>query len=330
MFNSPLISVIVLNLNGQRYLARCLPSLFIQDYPTFEVIVVDNGSTAEDGSVEWLKAHYPQARLIENGRNLGFCLGNNIGVRQSRGEYVILLNNDTELEPGFLTAMVTTAASRADVGMVASQILLDHDPTLLDSAGIEVDGVGMSWNRHLGLPAKDEPLEPQEVFGPSAAAGLYKRAMLDQVGLLDEDYFIYYEDVDLAWRGQRAGWRCLYAPAAKVRHIHSGTTGRWSTFKTYLLGRNKVWTMLKNYPTASLWRNLPLIIIYEKAAILYSLIFLHKTAALRGRLAALKEIPKFLAKRRQFNSTIPTYPVQLAPIKPPRLAWQIHRTIKHE
>ncbi len=325
-----LVSIIVLNYNGQPYLARCLPSIFAQDYSPFEVIVVDNGSSAEDGSVKWLQAHYPQAKIIENGRNLGFCIANNLGIRQSGGEYVILLNNDTELESGFLSAMVSAADSRADVGMVASQILFDHDPRLLDSAGIEVDWVGMAWNRHLGLPASDEPNQPLEVFGPSAAAGLYKRTMLDQIGLLDEDYFIYYEDVDLAWRGQRAGWHCLYTPMAKVKHIHSATTGRWSSFKSYLLGRNKLRTMLKNYPSQALWRNFPLIIGVECAAVLYGLVFLRKTAALRGRLAAIKDIPKFLAKRNKFNKMIPTFAPQLAAVKTPLLAWKMHRSIKHE
>jgi len=320
-----LVSIIVLNLNGQPYLARCLPSVLAQDYPTVEIIVVDNGST--DDSVAWTRAHYPQLKLIENGANLGFCLGNNRGIQAAQGDYIILLNNDTELLPGFITAMVTVAQSAEDVGMVASQILFDHDPTKLDSAGIEVDIAGMAWNRHLGHLVAAEPTQPHEVFGPSAAAGLYKRAMLDQIGVLDEDYFIYYEDVDLAWRGQRAGWRCLYAPAAQVRHIHSGTTGQWPAKKTYLLGRNKVRTMLKNYPTQGLWRNLPIILFFELAAIFYGLIFLHNIAPLQGRLAAMREIPYFLAKRKQFTQTVPTHPIQLTSVKSLPIAWKMHRGI---
>jgi hypothetical protein len=319
-----LVSIIVLNHNGQHYLARCLPSIYSQDYPNIEIIVVDNGSS--DNSIDWIRENHPQLKLIQNQENLGFCIANNIGIRESRGDYIILLNNDTELEPGFLSAMVAAAES-SDVGMVASQILFDHDPTHLDSAGIEVDRAGMAWNRRLGWPVANEPTEPIEVFGPSAAAGLYKRAMLDQIGILDEDYFIYYEDVDLAWRGQRAGWRCIYAPSARVRHIHSGTTGQWPSKKAYLLGRNKLRTMIKNYPANELLWNLPVIATFEIAAIFYGLFFSRITSPLQGRLAALIELPAYLAKRRQFNQAIQTHPVQLTPAKTPAIAWKMHRGI---
>ncbi|MCB9076482.1 MAG: glycosyltransferase family 2 protein [Anaerolineaceae bacterium] len=306
---------------------RCLPTLFSQDYPHFEVIVIDNGST--DGLADWLRADYPQVTLIPNGENLGYCTATNQGIAASRGEYIIVLDDDTVLEPGFLSAMVAAAQSADDIGMVASQIVLDHAPGLIDSAGIEVDWAGLAWNRHIGQPAANEPAEPVEVFGPAGAGGLYARRMLDQIGWLDEDYFIYYDDSDIAWRGQRAGWRCLYAPQAKVRHVHSATSGKWSPFKTYLLGRNKLWTMIKNYPLNSFLLYLPVILAYEIAAIFYSIFILRSTAALRGRLAALKRINLPLAKRRQFNQSVPTRPVKLASIRTPKLAWKLHRTIPH-
>jgi hypothetical protein len=315
----------VLNLDGRDYLARCLPSVFAQEYPTFETLVVDNGS--RDDSVAWVKANYPQVRLLENGENLGFSIANNRAIRESRGDYVLLLNNDTELEAGFLTAMAAAAGAGPRVGMVASQILFDHDPTRLDSAGIEVDWAGIAWNRHLGLPVADEPAGLGEVFGPSAAAGLYSRRMLDEIGLLDEDYFIYYEDVDLAWRGRRAGWRCLYAPGARVRHIHSGTTGQWSSFKAYLLGRNKIWTMVKNYPAGPFFWHLPLILGFELAAVGYGLFVLRDTAALRGRLAAIGGLAQAWAKRRAFAQKVTTHPTPLAPAKAPLTAWRTHRGV---
>lgn len=327
LISQPKVSVVTVCHNGRHHLARCLPSLFGQNYEPFEVIVVDNGST--DGLAQWLQTEYPQVILIHNRENLGYCFAANQGMRQSRGEYVIVLDDDTVLEPGFLTAMVEAAASDDDVGMVASQIVLDHAPNLLDSAGIEVDWAGLAWNRHLGKPAAGETTELIDVFGPAGAAGLYARKMLDQIGLLDDDYFIYYDDSDIAWRGQRAGWRCLYTPKAKVRHIHSATSGKWSPFKTYLLGRNKLWTMAKNYPLGSFLLYLPLILTFEAAAILYGLIVLRNTAALRGRIAALRGITLPLAKRRQFNRTVPTRPVKLAPVKLPKLAWKLHRTIPH-
>ncbi len=319
------VSIIILNHNGQHYLERCLPSVLQQDYPDVEPIVVDNGST--DGSVAWLQTHHPRITVIPNEENLGFCIANNQGIRASRGEYVILLNNDTELEAGFVTAMVTAAKSAADVGMVASQILFDHDPSRLDSAGIEVDYTGMAWNRHLGEAVADEPTTPIEVFGPCAAAALYKRTMLDQIGLLDERYFIYYEDVDLAWRGQRAGWRCLYQPAARVRHIHSGTTGQWPTKKAFLLGRNKLRTMMKNYPAAALWRYGLAILVVEMAAVGYGLLLRGQLAPLQGRLIALTEWSTYLADRRRFASQVKRPHPPLAPFKTFSAMWKLHHGV---
>lgn len=325
--HSPTVSVVIVSHNGKKYLLRCLPTLFSQDYNNFEVIVVDNGST--DGLAAWLRAEYPQVTLIPNHENLGYCTATNQGIAASQGEYIIVLDDDTVLEPGFLTAMITAAETSEDIGMVASLIVLDHAPELIDSAGIEVDGAGLAWNRHIGQPAANEPDQPLDVFGPAGAAGLYARRMLDQIGWLDEDYFIYYDDSDIAWRGQRAGWRCLYTPKAKVRHVHSATSGKWSPFKSYLLGRNKLWTMIKNYPLGRFLLYLPVIIAFEVAAIGYGLFILRDTAALRGRLAALWQIGLPLAKRRQFNRTVPTRSVKLAPIRTPKLAWKLHRTIPH-
>jgi GT2 family glycosyltransferase len=323
-----LVSFVIVSCDGRKFLVRCLPSVFSQDYPAFEVVVVINGSS--DGSVEWLQAHYPQIKLIANDENLGYCTGANQGIRQSEGAYVIVLDDDTELQPGFLAAMVAAAESGADVGMAASQILFDHDASRIDSAGIEVDWAGLAWNRHVGLPADGEPTQPIDVFGPTGAAGLYAKKMLDQIGLLDEDYFIYYDDADIAWRGQRAGWRCVYAPAAKVRHVHSGTTGKWSPFKTYLLGRNKLWTIVKNYELRSLLIHLPVIILFEMAAIFYGIFVLRNGAALWGRLAALRKIALPLAKRRQFNQKVQrTRPVKLAPVRSPIGAWKMHRSVPH-
>lgn len=320
-----LISIIIVSYNGKKFLVRCLPSLFAQDYPRFEVIIIINGSS--DGSAQWLQENYAQVKLICNDENLGYCTATNQGINRSEGEYVIVLDDDTELDEGFLSAMVAAAESGADVGMVASQILFDDDPGRIDSAGIEVDWAGLAWNRHVGFASADEPNEWVDVFGSTGAAGLYKKKMLDQIGLLDEDYFIYYDDADIAWRGQRAGWRCVYTPFAKVRHVHSGTSGQWSPFKTYLLGRNKLWTIIKNYEWPALVSHLHLILFFEIAAILYGLLILRNTAVVRGRLAAISNIALPLSKRRQFNQTVKSKSVKLAPVRPPKLAWEMHRSV---
>jgi hypothetical protein len=174
------------------------------------------------------------------------------------------------------------------VGMVASQIRFSHRPDLLDSAGIEMDVFGMAWNRHLGMPVSQEPREAIKVFGPCAGAALYRKTMLDQVGLFDEHYFAYYEDVELAWRARRAGWRCVYAPQAQVLHVHSATGQTGSAFKAYHVNRNRVWTLIRHYPFSRfvVWW-LPILLL-DVATWLLPL-FGGRTSALRGHLDALKE-----------------------------------------
>jgi hypothetical protein len=213
-----------------------MSALAAQTSRDFEVIVVDNGS--QDGSVEWLDAHAPNVRLVRNQANLGFAMANNQGIRASSAPLVAALNNDALPEPEWLETLVSAAEQAPEAGMFASKILLRESDGRMDSAGIEVDRAGIAWNRRWGEHDLGEESTCVEVFGPSAAAAVHRRAILDHIGLFDEDYFIYYEDVDLAWRAQWAGWRCVYVPQAVVHHEHSATTVRGSPFKNYLLGRN--------------------------------------------------------------------------------------------
>jgi len=263
------VSIVIVNWNGKPLLSDCLSSLCSQTYPDYEIILTDNGST--DGSAEWVADHFPQVRLIRNATNLGFAAANNQAIRVTESPYVVTLNNDTEAAETWLAELVAAVESDATVGMVASQMLLAHAPGMIDSAGIEVDWTGTAWQRRRGELA-DEDGDPEEVFGPCAGAALYRRAMLDEIGLFDEDFFAYYEDVDLAWRARNAGWRCLYAPRARVYHAHSATGGQNLTHKRYLIGRNKVWTLIKNYPAARLWVTWPLILSFELAVVLYALL----------------------------------------------------------
>ncbi len=287
--STPLVSVIIVNWNGRTWLETCLPALAAQTFQDFEVVVVDNGST--DGSVDWLKTEWPQVKVLPQSENLGFAAGNNRGIRSTASPYIITLNNDTRVDAEFLAAMVT-AVETSDLpktGMVAAKIVRWQQPDLLDSAGIEVDWAGIAWNRGWNQAAATAN-QATEVFGPSAAAALYTREMLAEIGLFDEDFFCYYEDVDLAWRGQRAGYACLYAPQARVEHWHSATAVTVPAFKTTMLGRNKAWTIVKNYHWPTFMWALPIIIVYDLAASLKSLWQTHSLAALRGRLAALQKI----------------------------------------
>jgi GT2 family glycosyltransferase len=304
-------SVIIVNWNGLAYLQQCCAALALQSFTDYEVVLVDNGST--DGSVAWVSEAYPHVRVVANRTNLGFAEANNIGIRESSGEYVVVLNNDAYPEPQWLEALITVAEWEPGVGMVASQVRLLAAPETMDSAGIEVDTLGMAWNRHYGLPAEEEPAQPLEVFGPSGSAAFYRRSMLAEIGLFDARYFAYYEDVDLAWRARRAGWRCLYAPNARVHHVHSATGGKLSGFKAYYLGLNKWRTLFKHYPFGQMAAWLPLLLLVDGMGWGRETLLSRNTAALRGRLQAWRERGEFWRERRHLANEVDTKPWLVRP-----------------
>lgn len=300
------VSVVVVNWNGRRWLEQCLPTLAAQTFHDFEIIIVDNGST--DGSIAWLAEQWPDARLIALPENAGFAAGNNAGIRAARGRYIVTLNNDTRAAPDWLAALLR-AADKPGVGMVASRMVQWQQPERLDSAGIEVDWAGMAWNRGWGEPAENA-MAPAWVFGPSAGAALYRRDMLDAIGLFDEAFFAFYEDVDLAWRAQRAGWRCRYAPDALVYHWHSATAAGITDQKLFLLARNRLWCALKNYPLPGLLAALPLIAVAELLSTGYQTLRHRSSAPLRGRWAALREAGRVWRQREpRYRRAAPLAPV---------------------
>lgn len=294
------VTIVIPNWNGWQYLQSCLPAVFAQTYSNFEVLVVDNAST--DSSVELVREQFPQVNLIVNDSNLGFARANNVAIRATATPYVATLNNDTQVESNWLSALIRVIASDPRVGMGASKILYLQPPHLIDSAGIGISRAGLAWNR--GNSTQENPMEdkPYEVFGPSAAAALYRRAMLDEVGLFDEAYFAYYEDIDLAWRARLMGWRCLYVPTARVYHVHSATSRQGSPFKRFLLSRNEVWTILKNYPSPDLWLRFPEILFYDLLSATYRMILERSWSPVLGRLAALRQLRAMLHQRRIIQS----------------------------
>ncbi len=316
--SSPLVSVVIVNWNGRSHLERCLPALVSQTLGPFEVILVDNGST--DGSAEMVRQRFPWVRVIANPRNLGFAAANNVGIRASIAPFVATLNNDTEARSDWLEQLLAPALADDAVGMIASKMVFAHRPDMINSAGIALDPVGIAWDRLGGQPDR-EGGTVVEVFGPCAGAALYRRAMLDEVGLFDEEFFAYLEDLDLAWRARLAGWKALYAPGAVVSHVHSATGVEGSPFKSYHLGRNKLWTIAKNYPAPQLYLTLPLIVAYDLTATLYGLVTRRDLASLKGRLAGLAGLPRQWPKRRKVQRmrrvSFSTLAGQMAPLATP-------------
>lgn len=318
------ITSIVVNRNGRAHLDQCLSSLLAQTYQPHETILVDNGST--DGSADYVQASYPAVRVIRLRQNVGFAAANNAAIQQSTGDYVALMNNDAYAEPDWLEAMIKAAEPDPGVGMVACKMLFADAPGVINSTGLALDWAGFCWDWQGGQP--DDPSQSiiEERFGPCGGAALYRRTMLDDIGLLDQGFFAYAEDADLAWRAQRAGWRCLYAPAARVYHTASATSGEGSRFKNYMLGRNKVWMFAKNMPGG--WRLtwIGLLLAYDLLAVGYGLLTRRDVGAIEGRLAGLLSLPRMIRKRSQLPTWTNDYLRLIRPLEPP---WKIPLRFRH-
>jgi GT2 family glycosyltransferase len=245
MSNSPLISVVVLNWNGQQVVEKCLKSLQEQTYDPLELIVVDNAST--DGSAELVRKRFPAVNVIVNKTNLGFGGGNNVGIQASQGRYIMMLNNDTRLDPHCIEELRRGIEENDRYGACASKILLEYEDNLIDAAGIVICPDGLSIGRGR-LEKGDQYNEETEVFFASDCACLYRREMLEDIGLYDEDFFAYADETDMGWRAQLAGWKCIYNPKAVVYHFHSASAGTYSPFKAYLVERNRIWVAIKSFP----------------------------------------------------------------------------------
>ncbi|MCL4506126.1 MAG: glycosyltransferase family 2 protein [Chloroflexi bacterium] len=322
----PRVDIAIVNWNGLKYLQPCLDSLFAQTFLDFRVWLVDNGST--DGSTDYVKRHYPQVKLICNTENLGFASANNAAIRSGQAQYIATLNNDTTVEPAWLGALVEALDANPRAGAAASRMLFADHPTMINSAGIMVDRVGIAWDREGGMPEAMGVAQTITVFGASAGAALYRRAMLDEIGLFDEDFFAYLEDVDLAWRAQWANWEALYVPSARVYHHHSATSREGSPFKNRLLGRNKVWLIAKNYPAPHIWFYLPQIVLYDAAAVAYAMFIKRDTSPLLGRLAGIRRLPSVLRKRRSVIRRASGLEMmrRLSSIDPP---WRVRDRYRH-
>ncbi|HQY23437.1 MAG TPA: glycosyltransferase family 2 protein [Thermoflexales bacterium] len=284
------VSVVIPTLDGQRWLPECLAALAAQTMADFEVVLIDNKGGEATRGFENGYAGLTITRIV-NASNRGFAAAANQGLRAGEGAFAALLNDDTKPAPGWLDALLR-AAEPPDVGACASLMVFDAAPGIVQSAGISVDRAAIAWDRLRGHPVIAAQA-PAEVFGASGGAALYRRAMLDQIGMLDERFVSYLEDVDLAWRAQRTHWRCVYAPAAVVRHVTSATAGEGSRFKSRMLGRNKVWLAAKN----SRWRDLPIVAGYDLAAVFYALVARRDPGPMLGRFDAIAGLPAALRAR---------------------------------
>lgn len=244
--DASLVSVVVVNWNRAELLNECLKSLIRQSWPSFEILVVDNGSS--DASQSVVRSFLSQnVRLLAQPANLGFAAGANQGIRVARGRFVALLNNDAVAEPDWLQRLVEAMEPAPDVGMCACKIRLAASP-LIDKAGHLIYLDGQNRGRGSGEPDRGQYDRVEEALFPDGCAALYRKSLLDELGGFDADFFAYGDDADLGLRARWRGWGCLYVPQAVVHHRHSSTLGPYSMRKVYWVERNRLWVAIKNFP----------------------------------------------------------------------------------
>jgi len=274
------VSAIVVTKNGGPLLDACLSALRAALSPLdAEVLVVDNGTAGIAAA---------GARVLPQGGNAGFAGGVAAGLEAAAGEWILLVNDDAELEPGAAVALLGAGEAAPAAGSVCGQVRFHARRDIVNTAGLVVDRLGIAFDRLAGTRAEEGgPVE--EVFGASACVALYRRAMLDAIGGFDASFFAFGEDADVAWRARMAGWTALYVPASVAYHHGSATAGEASPAKYFLVGRNRMRLLAKNAPAAQLIRWAWAMALYDLAYVAFVAATDRTLAPLRGRVAGLRE-----------------------------------------
>ncbi|HEY3490324.1 MAG TPA: glycosyltransferase family 2 protein [Candidatus Deferrimicrobiaceae bacterium] len=312
----PLFSVIILNWNGRALLEECIDSVLGQTIDDYETVIADNGST--DGSVDYVRERYgDRVRIIALPDNRGYVGAYNVAIPQTRGEWVILLNNDTRVETDWLEACAEAVRNHPEAGMFTPKILEYDHPDVIDNTGHVMYADGMSRGRSR-LEKDDGRFDAdEEVFYPSGCAGVYNRKMLERIGLFDERFFAFGEDTDLGLRGRVAGYPCWFVAKAKLYHKYSATWGKYSPGKVFFVERNRFWILLKYFPVReillspafTMWRYIAHFRgILKKQGATYR--FTESTSSwklfftvLKAEFSALAGLPHILSDRYRFRKT---------------------------
>ena len=295
----PAISVLVVNWNGRHFLEDCLGGLRRQTFRDFETILVDNGSS--DGSAHYVRHHFPEVRLIAIQENLGFTGGNIVGYEQAGGQLIVLLNNDTEPHSRWLEEIHKASLLFPQAGSFASKMMYFDKRERIENCGFSLGTAGTTID--LGRDELDNAkwITPREVFGACGGAVAYRRIMLDDIGFLDPDFFMVYEDVDLSFRAQLRGYTCIYIPTAVVFHRYRASLGKRPALQVYYSQRNIEYVYLKNMPVALILRSSLQRFLYEIGAAVYFFRLGAGTAFLKGKWDVIKHFPSLLRKRRQIQ-----------------------------
>lgn len=309
----PLVSVLIPNWNGIAHLPVCFDALTAQSYPKIETILIDNASS--DESLTLTRAQYPWVKILALSENIGLTGALNRGIKIATGQIIVPLNNDTEVASGWAVALVNALHDYPAAGMAASKMLLFDRRDTIHSAGDAFGDDGIPINRGVWQPDTGQFDDDTFIFGGCGGAVAYRRTMLDKIGGFDEDLFMYCEDVDLNWRAQLAGYRCIFAPDAVVYHKLSATGG--GPISSYYTGRNTILVLAKSLPLA-VWRRFWRKIIKAQFRIAWEALRAWRgeaaRARLRGQLAGLFHLRAWLKKRKaiQNTQTVPdTYLISL-------------------
>jgi N-acetylglucosaminyl-diphospho-decaprenol L-rhamnosyltransferase len=295
----PDFSVIVVAFNSGRVLPRCLDALSRQSFENFEVLLVDNGPEA--GTIETPRSLNSRTRVLTPGKNLGFAAGNNLAARAARADWLVLLNPDAFAKVDWLARIDEAIRRYPDVSMFGSTQLRADDPALLDGAGDHYHPLGLAWRGGEGGPAETVDTDA-EVFGPCAAAAVYRREVFEKAGGFSEGFFCYYEDVDLAFRLRIAGELCVQLAKARVDHVGSATVGAGSDFIRYHVTRNRIWTFLRGMPGPLLFALLPGLVATLAARLMIAAVTGGFAARTRAIIDALAGLPWVLRERRDIQT----------------------------
>lgn len=296
----PEISVIVVNWNGKSLLKDCFSALRRQTFRAFETILVDNGS--QDGSVEYVREQFPEAKVVQLADNRGFTGGNIAGYEQTSGDLVALLNNDTEAHPKWLEEIHRASQAYPNAGSFASKMLYFDDRGRVENCGFDMGIMGAV--QELGRDEPDGPgwAQPRKVFGGCGGAVAYRRRMLEDIGFLDPEFFMIYEDVDLSFRAQLRGYECVYIPSAIVYHRYRVTIGKAPLRQVFYSQRNIEFVYLKNMPLGLVLRSVPQRLVYMVGAAAYFAKQGAGSAFLLAKLDVLICLPSTLRKRREIQA----------------------------
>ena len=266
--SEPLVSIIILNYNAGNLLLECIESVLQTNYQKFEIIIVDNDS--KDDSVDRCKEKFRDVQIIENKKNLGYCEGNNVGIRNAKGEFIAILNPDTVVDSNWLKELIKGYEIFGD-GMYQPRFLTTNNHKILQGTGNMINLFGFGFARNKGDLDEGQFNEPERIGYTSGTCLFTSKKIIEELDMFDSFLFAYHDDLDLCWRAALKNIKSYYIPSSIVYHPPEGYTFKWNSFKFYLLERNRQYCLLTHYSRKTYFKMLPALMIIEIGVFFYYL-----------------------------------------------------------